>query len=229
MERALLAGTPPVEIVLRRSARARRYTLRVSHRDGQVTLTLPQRGRVSEALAFARGRADWIRAALAALHPPQTVAPGMRLPVEGALLELVAAPVRAPRREGGALLLPEGHAAAAHAAAWLRLAARERLAAACGAHAAVLGRRYARLTLRDPRARWGSCSAAGNLMFSWRLIMAPPAVLDYVAAHEVAHLAEMNHSARFWALVAGLAPDWQAQRRWLRTEGAGLHRFAFPA
>jgi predicted metal-dependent hydrolase len=229
MERALLAGSPPVEVELRRSARARRYTLRVSKDDGRVTLTLPLRGSEPEALAFARSRTDWVRRALASLAPVQKVAPGMRLPVEGVLLELVAAPVRSARREGGALLVPQGPQAGRHAAAWLRLLARERLASACDAHAATLGRPYARLALRDPRARWGSCSAAGNLMFSWRLAMAPPDVLDYVAAHEVAHLAEMNHSPRFWAVVARLVPDYQARRRWLRAEGAGLHRFVFPA
>lgn len=229
MERALLAGTPPVEIVLRRSARARRYTLRVSPADGRVTLTLPPRGREAEALAFARARGDWIRATLAALQPPEPVAPGLRLPVEGERLTLVAAPVRSPRREGDALLVPEGPHAAHHAAAWLKLLARARLAAACDRHAAALGRRHARLVLRDPRARWGSCSAAGTLMFSWRLIMAPPEILDYVAAHEVAHLAEMNHSARFWALVAGLCPDFRARRLWLRAEGGALHRYAFPS
>jgi predicted metal-dependent hydrolase len=90
-----------------------------------------------------------------------------------------------------------------------------------------LGRRFSRLSLRDTRSRWGSCSSRGGLSYSWRLILAPPDVLDYVAAHEVAHLAEMNHSPAFWALVARLCPGYQAPRGWLRREGAGLHRYRF--
>jgi hypothetical protein len=85
----------------------------------------------------------------------------------------------------------------------------------------------ARITLRDTRSRWGSCTADGALMYSWRLILAPPSVLDYVAAHEAAHLVEMNHSARFWALVERLCPDWQAERAWLRREGAALQAWRF--
>ncbi len=105
--------------------------------------------------------------------------------------------------------------------------ARDRLVAACDGHAARLGRGYRSLTLRDTRSRWGSCSAAGGLMFSWRLILAPPEILDYVAAHEVAHLAEMNHSPAFWRVVAGLCPDYARHRAWLRKHGQTLHAYDF--
>ncbi|MCL4188438.1 MAG: M48 family metallopeptidase [Rhodobacteraceae bacterium] len=218
----------PAGLVLRRSARARRFTLRVSRADGRVTLTLPARARERDAMAFLHDRADWIRAALAGVPAPVAVAAGALLPVEGAERLLVAAPLRAPRLEGDRLLVPAAAGRSGPAvAAWLRLAARERLAAACAGHAAALRVRPARIVLSDPRSRWGSCSAAGRLMFSWRLAMAPPEVLDYVAAHEVAHLVEMNHGPRFWALVAGLVPDHARRRDWLRREGAGLHRFVF--
>ncbi len=115
------------------------------------------------------------------------------------------------------------------AAAFLREAARQRCLAATEVHAARLGQPFGRITLRDTRGRWGSCTAAGDLMFSWRLILAPDAVLDYVAAHEVAHLAEMNHSPRFWAAVARLCPDYAAQRDWLRQHGASLMAYDFGA
>jgi predicted metal-dependent hydrolase len=109
----------------------------------------------------------------------------------------------------------------------LKALARDRLTEASDRHAAALGRRYTRLTLRDTRSRWGSCSSAGALMYSWRLILAPPEVLDYVAAHEVAHLAQMNHSPAFWAEVARLCPSYPTHRTWLRRSGDTLHRYRF--
>lgn len=224
-----LPGLPAVEITLRRSARARRLSLRVSRLDGRVTLSLPPHAREAEAMAFLRTQEDWIRQALAEVAP--TVPPlgaGDLVPVEGRALRLTPATGRAPRIEGDSLLVPGDPArAAVRAAAFLKVMARDRLAAACDRHAAALGRPYARLTLRDTRTRWGSCTAEGALMFSWRLILAPPAVLDYVAAHEVAHLAQMNHSPAFWAVVTQLFPGWQVQRRWLRAEGHHLHALRF--
>jgi predicted metal-dependent hydrolase len=110
---------------------------------------------------------------------------------------------------------------------FLRELARDRLAAASDHYAAALGRPYARITLRDTRSRWGSCTSDGGLMYSWRLILAPPEVLRYVAAHEVAHLAEMNHSPAFWAQVERLYGDYQGPRSWLKSQGGRLHRFRF--
>ena len=224
----LLPGSPPVEIVLRRSPRARRMSLRVSGLDGRVTLSLPKGASERAAMDFAREKEDWIRAALARAPVPALVGIGTILPVEGRGLELRPAARGAVRAEGGGLLVPGDPARAGlRAAAFLRHLARDRLAVACDRHAAVLGRGYARLSLRDTRSRWGSCSSAGVLMFNWRLAMAPPEVLDYVAAHEVAHLAEMNHSPAFWAVVGRLLPGHAAPRDWLRRNGAGLHGWRF--
>ena len=111
---------------------------------------------------------------------------------------------------------------------WLKGQARARLTAASGAHAGRLGVAVGRLAIRDTRSRWGSCSGTGTLSFSWRLILAPDAVLDYVAAHEVAHLREMNHSPAFWALVDRLVPDASASRRWLKRTGAQLMLYGPP-
>ncbi|MEO0751674.1 MAG: SprT family zinc-dependent metalloprotease, partial [Pseudomonadota bacterium] len=153
---------------------------------------------------------------------------GASLPVEGTLRTIVqgqGCPVRLhpdhievpgpPDRVGPRL------------AAWLKHLARDRLAAASDGYAAQIGRSYSRMSLRDTRSRWGSCSAEGRLMYSWRLILAPPDALDYVAAHEVAHLREMNHSPAFWSIVARLRPDYDIHRRWLRTKGNSLHRYRF--
>lgn len=227
MVSAWLDGDPPVEIALRRSGVARRYSLRVSGLDGRVTLTLPRRASLADGLAFARSREAWIRNALASRTPVQEVVPGTVLPVEGRALRIDAAPVRTVRVDGPRLLVPDAGPTGVRVAAFLKATARRRLAAATERHAARLGRPPGRITLRDPRSRWGSCSSSGDLMFSWRLVMAPPEVLDYVAAHEVAHLAEMNHSPAFWAVVARLCPGYAPHRAWLRAEGASLHRYRF--
>ncbi|MEY4697986.1 MAG: hypothetical protein RIT14_2414 [Pseudomonadota bacterium] len=228
----LLPGSPPdlppVEIVLRRSARARRFSLRVSRLDGRVTLSLPLRARESEAMAFARAQEGWIRQTLERMPMQAGVGIGSLVPVEGRMLRLVTGPGRGVRIEGDTLAVPGDPAqAGVRAAAFLKQLARTRLAEASDRHAAVIGRRVTRITLRDTRSRWGSCAQDGALMYSWRLIMAPPRVLDYVAAHEVAHMEQMNHSAAFWAVVERLFPGWQQQRRWLHDEGQALHSYRF--
>jgi predicted metal-dependent hydrolase len=224
----LLPGSPPVEIVLKRSARARRFSLRVSRLDGRVTLSLPARAREAEAMAFARAQEGWIRETLADMPQRAGVGIGSVLPVEGRLLLLAPGAGRAVRVEGDSLLIPGDPAqAGARAGAFLRALARERLVAASDRYAAMIGRRVARVTLRDTRSRWGSCAQDGALMYSWRLIMAPASVLDYVAAHEVAHMQEMNHSPAYWAVVDRLYPGWQVQRKWLHAEGQALHQYRF--
>lgn len=224
----LLPGPPPVDITLRRSARARRFSLRVSRLDGRVTLSLPPGAREAEAMAFARQQEPWIRRALADLPQTATVGLGALVPVEGRLLRLDAGPGRLIRIDGDSLLIPGNPAqAGVRAGAFLKHLARDRLTEASDRYARMIGRPYSRLTLRDTRSRWGSCTADGALMYSWRLAMAPPAVLDYVAAHEVAHLAQMNHSPAFWAVVARLVPGYAAHRRWLKQHGQALHGYRF--
>jgi predicted metal-dependent hydrolase len=225
-----LPGFPPVEITLRRSARTRRFSLRVSRLDGRVTLSMPLRARESEALRFAAEQEGWIRSTLAELPAQRLVTLGDAVPVEGRMCVLTQGTGRSVRLEGDSLLVPGDPAqAGVRVGAFLKVMARDRLAAACDRHAAALGLAYTRLTLRDTRSRWGSCAHDGALMFSWRLIMAPALVLDYVAAHEVAHLAEMNHSPAFWAVVERVYPRWKVQRNWLHTHGQALHGYTFAA
>ncbi|MFN7222880.1 MAG: M48 family metallopeptidase [Paracoccaceae bacterium] len=223
-----LPGSPPLEITLRRSARTRRFSLRVSRLDGRVTLSMPLRARESEALRFASEQEGWIRRVLAEMPGRRVVGLGDAVPVEGQMRVLTQGTGRSVRLEDDSLLVPgDPQQAGVRVGAFLKVMARDRLAAACDHHADRLGRPYTRLTLRDTRSRWGSCAHDGALMFSWRLIMAPPSVLNYVAAHEVAHLAQMNHSPAFWAEVEQLFPRWQGQRNWLHTEGQALHGYVF--
>jgi predicted metal-dependent hydrolase len=224
----VLPGSPPIEITLRRSARARRFSLRVSRVDGQVTLSLPLRARETEALAFARAQEGWLRAALARMPAQAAIGLGASLPVEGRMLTLLPGTGRSLRQEGDSLLVPGDPAqVGARVAGWLKGLARDRLAAASDRYAAEVGRRFTQLSLRDTRSRWGSCTADGRLMYSWRLILAPPSVLEYVAAHEVAHLVEMNHSEAFWAVVGRIYPGWQVQRNWLKRHGGDLQSYRF--
>ena len=224
----VLLGEPDITVTLRRSARARRMTLRISQFDGRVTLTMPSRVPEREALAFAQEKHSWICKHLEAWEGTTSVGLGVELPVEGALRVLVAGQGRSVRLEEATLVVPGPEPRApARALGFLKARARDRLAAASDHYAARLGCDYSGISIRDTRSRWGSCSSAGKLMYSWRLIMAPPEVLDYVAAHEVAHLAQMNHSPAFWAEVIRIHGPYDAPRNWLRTHGNALHRYRF--
>ena len=226
----VLPGPPPIDITLRRNARTQRFSLRVSRLDGRVTLSAPLRAREAEAMAFARSQEGWLRGVLTRLETPATVGIGTVLPVEGRLLTLCHGAGRSVRIEDQSLVVPgDPGTAAGRVAGFLKARARGRLVAASQHYAGLLGVSFRGVTLRDTRSRWGSCSASGGLMYSWRLILAPPSVLSYVAAHEVAHLREMNHSAAFWAVVAQIYPGWQAERRWLQDHGQTLHAPRFGA
>jgi len=224
----LLSGDPPITITLRPLSRARRISLRVSRSDGAVTVSHPSWTSADEALAFARSKSDWIRRTLETAASPAVLRFGACVPVAGTMRRIEPAPGRVPVLTDTTVALPGAEAdIARRLAQLLRLRARDALAAACDARAAAVGRRYTALVLRDTRSRWGSCSAEGRLMFSWRLAMAPPAVLDYVAAHEVAHLVRMDHSAAFWRVVADLCPAYAIHRAWLRRDGSALMAFRF--
>jgi predicted metal-dependent hydrolase len=223
-------GTPPVSVTVRQSANARRLTLRLNRFNGEATLTVPARTGQSLISEFLDRQESWLRAQIE--NAPQRVRPafGDEVPVEGEMLTLVDAARGPVRRQPGGLAVPGGpDAIGPKLLAYLKTLARERLSEATGYHAGVLGKSVSRLTLRDTRSRWGSCTSAGNLMFSWRLVMAPPEVLDYVAAHEVGHLVHMDHSPAFWDVVSDLIGDFREPRRWLRREGVSLHRFDFEA
>lgn len=228
MRDAILKGEPPVPLRLRRSARARRLTLRVSKTDGTVTLTLPQGFCEADALAFAEERRAWICKHLASYVPPARVGLGSDVPVLGVSRRVTHGAGRAVVLSDTGLAVPGPNAQTGRKLqAYLKQLARSELAFASDTYAAALGKSYTKLTLRDTRSRWGSCTSEGALMYSWRLIMAPAEVLSYVAAHEVAHLAEMNHSPRFWSLVDDLYGDVRSAKAWLRTHGHDLHRYRF--
>jgi predicted metal-dependent hydrolase len=231
----LTLDDPDISVRLRVSARARRFTLRLDPSGEGAVLTLPPGVAMAEARMFLMRQADWLARALAR-HPGRiVVGDGTRLPVAGEEIEIAAVdgPRRVPRLEGGRLIVPgpgaPGFQVGPRVAAWLKTRARDALVPAAQRYAGMLGRRPAAVSLRDTSSRWGSCSNRGRLSFSWRLAMAPPEVLDYVAAHEAAHLVEMSHGARYWEVVERILPDYRRHRAWLKREGRGLHGFRFEA
>ena len=216
-----------IEVSVRRNARARRMTLRVPRAGGSVVLTLPMRASLSSGREFVQSKADWLRRTVAAMPGPQLVVDGVQFPVAGQTVLLRALPLRQVRLQDGILAVPAGRPVGPTVQAWLKHRAHVALREAVDRHAETLGRKPRAMCLRDTRSRWGSCTSDGRLMFSWRLAMAPPLVLDYVAAHEVAHLAHMDHSPRFWAEVARLMPGHDPHRAWLRRHGSELQAWQF--
>lgn len=228
MGRIRLYDNPDLPITVRRSRRSRRMSLRVSALDGRVTLTLPTSVSLAEGQRFIDEKAPWLIRQLQSQPTVVPVALGAEIPVDGVLRRVVPGHGRAILLGDDTLTVPgPSDRVAAKTQGWLKAYARDRLTEAADRYATQLGRPYDRVTLRDTRSRWGSCTADGGLMFSWRLAMAPRDILDYVAAHEVAHLAEMNHGPRFWKTVERLYGEWQPARDWLRQHGGALHRYRF--
>jgi len=243
MRLALLRGTDPdhldilhegetLRVLLRRRPTARRLTLRVSSATGEVVMTLPTRTSIGVARTFAISHGGWIAARLARMPERVLFAADAVLPIRGVPHKVL----HRDRRSGLTRLetLAEEPVLsvacdAPHIARritdFLQREARRDLTEAVARYTEKLGQGPTRITLRDTRSRWGSCTVRGELNFSWRLILAPPMVLDYLVAHEMGHLREMNHSARFWTLVGSLCPHVDEAERWLKRNGATLHRY----
>jgi predicted metal-dependent hydrolase len=218
-----------LEVSLRLNPRARRMIVKVNPATGEVVVIAPSRRGLEHALDFARGEKDWIAGQLAKVPGPVALVPGAIVPFRGKPHEIRAA-ARGPApvwREDGIIWV---RGRSAHASRrvldFLKREARTLFEARALEYAALLDRRPARITVRDTASRWGSCSSTRSLSFSWRLILAPDFVLDYVVAHEVAHLREMNHSARFWAHVRTIVPELDAPQDWLKLHGRELQRYA---
>jgi predicted metal-dependent hydrolase len=228
-DHVIVAGTGgPLRVLLRRNPRARRYSLRVSQGDGTPVLTLPPRGSLATAASFLEKHVGWLESRLAALPPRISFADGSLVPIRGVPHRIACVGgrglVRADADGAERRLVVSGDPA--HAGRRVRdhlvKLCRGDMEEAVRRHAATLGVKPTAIRLKDTKGRWGSATAKGVLAFSWRLIMAPPFVLDYLAAHEVAHLREMNHGPRFWSHVQALCADTDAARAWLKRHGAGL-------
>lgn len=218
----LRVGAQVVSVSIRRHPRARRYVLRVTD-AAAVVVTVPRWGSIAGARAFAQQHVDWIvrerarRAAEAARRaevPREIWLRGARVPIDVAPGCVVAGDVRAA--------VPEGADPIHVLRASLRDVATRELPPRLHALAAGAGLRVTRVTVRDQRTRWGSCSSRGAITLNWRLILMPPAVRDYILWHELMHLRRGDHSPAFWRLVADVCPDYQIARAWLRKNAGEL-------
>jgi hypothetical protein len=216
-------------VSIRVSPRARRIALRIDAAERMVELVLPLGVPPSHGLRFLATKQGWIAARLAALPKPVRFAEGVLVPVLGIphRIRREDDPAALPVVIRGGEIRVRGDPAHLERRVRDHLVAMARVEFAARARplAARIGRKLARVGVRDTKSRWGSCSGRGNLSFSWRLIFAPEPIIDYVVAHEVAHLAEMNHGPRFWRLVEALSPDSAAARAWLKRHRSRLFSY----
>jgi predicted metal-dependent hydrolase len=222
-----------VEIILRADPRARRFIVKVDPSTGEVSVVAPSSRSLQRALEFARTERDWIAGRLADVPEPVRLALGASVLFKGVEHVIRACdggngPVRIDRDASRPTIRVAGRPehTTRRLIDWFKREARRKIEDRVAEYSLVLGVEPKRITIRDTSSRWGSCSSTKSLSFSWRLILAPPYVLDYVVAHEVAHLRELNHKPRFWRLVDSLVPDVQRSVNWLSNNGALLHRYA---
>lgn len=213
-------------VAWRRHPRARRVSLRIDPRAGAVVITLPGGSSRRAGLALLMSHAAWVESRLAALPAAVPFVDGALLPVDDAPRPIHHAPAARARIADDAIIVGgEPAFLARRVTDLLRAEIHRRLVRLSWAKGALVGRTPRRVTVKDTVSRWGSCTRDGALSYSWRLIFAPPAVQDYVVAHEVAHLVHMNHGRAFQALVGTLTPDPAAAVAWLRREGPRLMRY----
>lgn len=224
----LRSGDMRVPVYLTEHHKARRLSLRVDPTASRVVLVKPKRASKSAAVAFASDKIQWISDRLAELPLPVPFEPGAVIPVFGRPHVITHHPEarRGVWIEEGRLCVsgPIEHLSR-RVQDWMRKEARRVIYPTATSYADQLGKRVSGVSIRDTKSRWGSCTVAGKLSFSWRLMLTPDHVMKYVVAHEVAHLQELNHSAAFWRVVDQLVSDRATSTLWLKTHGADVHRY----
>jgi len=224
-----------IDVTMRRNARAKRIILRIDKHGSGIVLTVPSGTSHNKAMEFAASQGPWIWQQLAKQPDITELVAGSLVPVRGMPHRITPnnerrTPVwcKAPENDDAPAVLFVSGDAQHHPRRikdWLKKQARTDLTTTAFSYADKMGGKITRISIRDTSSRWGSCSSDGALSFSWRLILAPSFVLDYVAAHEVAHLLEMNHSRCFWDLVESHCPATDQAKKWLKANGRSLHRY----
>lgn len=227
MQHYITLGGERLPVVIRKRRGAKRMVLRYQPASHALSLTLPRHVSHARGLAFAQDKAGWIRQQVGMRPARIPFADGQIISVLGKEYLLAHVGGRGVVRvENDTIPVPgQKEFMARRVREWLIRQAREEISLLANAKAKHLGRRIRSIALRDTRSLWGSCNAAGRLSFSWRLILAPPEILDYVVSHEAAHLAELNHSRKFWSIVAELCPNWREHRAWLKKNGDRLYAY----
>lgn len=221
-------GNRKIVLRFKRNARAKRMVLRLDTKSSDLVMTLPKRTSLAEALRFAEMSSAWILRTLDKRIKPVAIGHGANIMFRGENLQLQCS--------GGARGLISAAAGIIYVPGdplhlerrlkdYFKKQALTDLTEASRRYASAMETKFSRVTIRDQKTRWGSCSASGALSYSWRLILAPAFVLDYVAAHEVAHLREMNHGPKFWRLVLTHCSHSRAAKEWLKKHGRELHRY----
>ena len=226
---SLLLGEQEIDIVFRRHSSARRLVLRLNPEGTAALVTVPQGVSRSHALDFVKRSSEWLAKRLEQRGDNVALRPGNKIPFRGENHEIRHVESRRGTVTANPLaLVIHVPGEPAHVPRrlrdWLKQVARAELTQASQIYADAMGVSYRRISIRDQKSRWGSCSAAGDLSYSWRLILTPSYVLDYVAAHEVAHLKHHDHGPRFWRLVLSHCPDASRAKTWLKTNGQDVHR-----
>lgn len=229
----IFSGERSYELAVVRHPRARRYTIRVRDAYRDVVLTMPRRGNLADAHVFAQKNVAWIASKLAKLPDIVPFADDEIVPLRGVPHRITHRPKERGTvwiendESGNAMICVAGTSAhvSRRITDFLKREAKKALTEASRSYAAKLGVTIGRIGLRDSASRWGSCSESGSLSYSWRLILAPAFVLDYLAAHEIAHRIELNHSDRFWNLLDSMTPDRVRAEAWLAAQGNSLHRY----
>ena len=227
MTKIFFEDEPGLEIFLRKNSNSRRITLRISALDGKITLTGPSHLNFEEFKNFAESKKSWLKSKKETFQPPIFVSEGIKIPILGIETKVSSNKVQKPKKIGNVLYVSKRQSVSNQVKDYLLDICRFHLNYICAEFSKRLGSKFYKITLRDTRSRWGSCSNDANLMFSWRLVMAPEDILTYVAAHEVAHLKHMNHSKEFWETVEFLFGPYKKEKAWLKQNGPSLHRYKF--
>ena len=227
MKKIFLEDEPDLEIFLRRNSNSRRITLRISALDGKITATGPNYIDFKEFKSFAESKKTWLKSKRKSFEPPILVSEGIKIPIGGIDTKISFGEFQMQKKVGSILYICQQKPVSTQVKKYLKEICRVQVDNMCKGFAERLGAQFRKITLRDTRSRWGSCSNDANLMFSWRLVMAPENILAYVAAHEIAHLKYMDHSNEFWQTVEYLFGPYKNERTWLKQNGSSLHRYKF--
>ncbi len=220
-----MASLEEFQLSIKPHSRAKRMKLRYDAASESAVVTVPLYSSDKEAKKFAEKHLGWLRKQKQSSASRKFLAHGTIIPFRGKDHAIQHDPTRSPTVQISNAEIRVGgiaHGLPKRLENYFKKKAKQEIEPIAVRMAEETGVTFKRIQIRDTKSRWGSCSTTGTLSFSWRLIMTPPEILEYVVAHEIAHLSEMNHSAAFWRIVDELVPNALSSRRWLRTEGHAL-------